>query len=285
MEQPVTRVLGIDVGPELLRSWVRWLAPDPQPFFVTDPEEWGIEGSTGTITPELRDTYCLWRVGRSTPILWLSEERFSGLPRSKRAALVREQAQRTRGAVPTVRAWQDLLDPTVLRAQADGHRFVWWPSLLTGDAAAVLTRQVSERRLPSRHEEVPETVWRACADALPAARSLAGTFPAGSKGCCFSTVLEAVGADSTGACDSTEPFAKWLDDACRPGGDDHRPGTVLAWRAKDGAPVHAAVSIGDGWALEKPSQDWHSPRAVVTVTDVVRTSRMAGQRLERHTVA
>jgi hypothetical protein len=58
---------------------------------------------------------------------------------------------------------------------------------------------------------------------------------------------------------------------------------VLVWR-RDGAPFHAAVSIGDGWVLEKPSQDWHSPRAVATVADVVRTARAAGQRLERHTI-
>ena len=272
----------MEVPRALLRAWAGWLAPDPQPFLVGDADEWDVARSTGTITPELRDTYCLWRVEPGSKVLWLTEEQFASMPKSARAALVREQVRRRRGAVPTVRAWQDLLDPARLRAQADGHRFVWWPSLLGGDATRILERQVSTGRLRSRHREVSAATWRACRGVLPGARALAGTFPT-TIACCFSTVLEAAGADTTGSCDSLEPFAEWLDAACTPGGDSDRPGTVLAWRTAEGI-VHAAVSIGGGWCLEKPSQEWHSPRAISRVEDVVRMARVPGQRVERHTI-
>jgi hypothetical protein len=276
-------VLGIEVTEARLRSWAAWLAPDPQPFLVGDPSAWDVgEVSTGTITKELRDTYCLWRVERGTPVVWLSEAQFAALPRRRRAALVREQVRRGRGAVPTVRAWQEHLGADRLRSQADGHRFVWWPSLVS---PAVLARQVSWRRLASRHAEVDESTWRTCGGVLPGARGLAGTFPRGSDACCFSTVMAAAGADVAGACDSVEPFDAWLATACRPGGDADRPGAVLVWRRRaDGTPLHAAVSIGDGWVLEKPSQEWHSPVGVAAAADVVRAARMVGQRLERHTI-
>jgi hypothetical protein len=96
--------------------------------------------------------------------------------------------------------------------------------------------------------------------------------------------MAAAGANDNQACDSVEPFVEWLNTACRKGGDTRQPGTVLVWRNRHGAPVHAAVSIGDDWVLEKPSGDWHSPRGVATVADVVRMSRIVGQRLERHTI-
>ena len=276
-------VLGVDVPRSLLQSWSEWLAPDPQPFLVDDPGRWEVEPSSGTVTPELRDTYCLWRVEPGSRLLWLTEEQFTAMPKAARAALVREQVRRRRGVVPTVRAWQDLLDPALLRAQADGHRFVWWPSMLAEDSRRILERQISTNRLRSQHRDVPARTWRGCREVLPGARALAGTFPAGSSACCFSTVLEAAGADGAGSCDSAEPFARWLDAACTPGGDGDRPGTVLVWRT-DGQLVHAAVSIGDGWGLEKPSQEWHSPRTIAPVRAIVRMSRIPGLRLERHTI-
>jgi hypothetical protein len=96
--------------------------------------------------------------------------------------------------------------------------------------------------------------------------------------------MAAAGHEDPDACHSAQPFDAWLTTACSRGGDDGVAGTVLVWRERSGVPVHAAVTIGDGWALEKPSQEWHSPRGVATVADVIRTSRLAGQRLERHTV-
>lgn len=79
-----------------------------------------------------------------------------------------------------------------------------------------------------------------------------------------------------------EPFLAWLDTTCRLGGRDEEPGTVLLWRDSDGEPFHAAVTIGDGWALEKASGEWWTPRAVRAVRDVIRASRAPGQHLERH---
>lgn len=278
-------VLGVNVPADLFDSWATWVAPDPQPFLVGADDGWTkFEGQRGSITPELRDTYRLWGVAKDSRVVWLSEEEFLSLPRMDRAALTREQVVRRRGGVPTVRGWSDLLDAGQLREQSDGHRFVWWRSLIAQDPVRILSRLISTDRLSSQHSQVGESTWRGCAETLPGARALAGTFPTGSNACCFSTVMTAAGADATGACDSLDPFRDWLSTACRPGGDDRRPGTVLVWRDRSGDLVHAAVSIGEGWALEKPSQEWHSPQAVAAIRSVVRTSRMAGQRLERHTI-
>lgn len=282
----MSTVLGIEVEQTLMESWARWLAPDPQPFLVDPRAPWSeCDDEGGTMTRELQDTYRLWwGVEKGSGVIWISEEQFSGLPRVTRAALVREQAIRRRGAVPTVRAWRDLLDPARLRAQADGHRFVWWPSLLADEPEQILSRVVSRGRLPSRHAEVGGEIWRACEAALPEAACLAGTFPTGSNMNCFGAVMAATGADHRDVFDDVDPFAAWLASACKPGGDTRRPGVVLVWRNRDGAPVHAAVSIGGGWGLEKPSADWHSPRGVVTVDDIMRMSRHPGERVERHAI-
>lgn len=284
-DHPVPTVLGIQIQSTLFGAWKRWLAPDPQPFLVASPADWDCEDEGGLVTRELEDTYRLWwGVERPSALVWISAQQFIALPRSTRAALVREQARRRRGATPTVRAWRDLLDPAQLRAQADGHRFVWWPELLHDNAEPVLERIVSDRRLPSRHAEVPEDVWRAAVSVLPGARPLAGAFPSGSNMNCFSTVMEAAGAPSTEVLDNVAPFDEWLDAACTRGGDPHQPGVVLLWRNRDGSPVHAAVTLGGGWALEKPSRDWHSPHAVVKVADVMKMSRHPGERIERRTI-
>lgn len=282
MSSPMT-VLGIEVPDALLASWAAWLAPDPQPFVVA-PGEWlDVASDDGELTPEHVDTFSLWAIEKPSRVLWLSEDRFHALPRERRAHLVREQVRRRRGAVPTVRAWEDVLDPADLRAQADGHRFVWWRSLIDGDPRSILPRVISTRRLASRHTEVAASTWRRCESLLPGARRLAGTFADGSVTNCFGTVLAAAGADERGIFDDKAPFLEWLATACRPGGHPTAPGTVMVWREGTEV-VHAAVSIGDGWALEKPSQEWHSPRAVVAVADLVRVTRYPGQRLERHTI-
>ena len=278
------RVLGVSVGQELLASWATWLAPDPQPFLYEDSRFGDVASDDGDVTPELRDTYRLWGGTAKLRRLWLSEERFRALPRKTRAALVREQVRCGRGAVPAVRAWSDLVSRADMWENGDGHRFVLWPSLVAANRDAILERAVSTDRLASRHHEVDKSTWRACERWLPRARELAGSFPDGSTTCCFDTVIAATGADEPHACDALEPFERWLSRACRRGGAAGRLGSVLVWRTVEGELVHAAVSIGDGWVLEKPSQDWHSPRAIVTERDVVRTTRLPGQRLERHTL-
>lgn len=285
-------MLGIDVPAELLSSWRAWLAPDPQPFVIDrDDARWNDAGTESrSMTAELRDTFRLWTAPSNSRILWLTHDRFLALPKQERAVLVRSQVDNRNGdgpgigCVPTVRGWADLLDLAVLRAQADGHRFVWWPHLVDPDPAAVLERLVSAARLPSRHDEVSAATWRGCKILLPRARSIGGTWANGSTANCFSTVIDAAGTDGTGALHSVDYFGTWLDANCRAGGDDGSPGTVLVWRDRDGSPVHAAVTIGGGWGLEKPSQEWHSPRAIVQVRDIIRTSRHPGERLERHTL-
>ena len=264
----VVRVLGIDVDRVLLERWKTWLAPARQPFFV---ERGGARSRA--MSEELWDTYHLWRVDKSWRVRWLTEDEFFALPRAERAALVRQQVVARRGAVPTVRAWADLVDA---RTQADGHRFVWWPSLVT-DAAAI--RHVAHDRMKSRHREVKASTWRA----LPAAKALAGTFPDRSGPHCFSTVMAAAGVtESPATYTGREPFDDWLRTTCRPGADDSRPGTVWVWRNREGLSVHAAITLGDGWALEKPSREWSSPRTVATVKDLLRYNRHPGERLERH---
>ena len=269
-----------------MSSWSRWLAPDPQPFLVASPDAWReCHDEGGVMTAELEDTYRLWwGVEKASAVIWISERQFDQLPKRTRGALVREQVRRRRGSVPTVRAWQDVLDPDRLRRAADGHRFVWWPSLLSGRREQILSRVVSARRLPSRHLEVDHEIWRASATVLPDAKRLAGTFPSGSNTNCFGAVMAAAGAASPSVYDDVEPFEAWLTSNSRPGGDRQRPGVVLLWRGRRGEPVHAAVTIGGGWGLEKPSKDWHSPFAVVRVEDIMRMSRHPGERGERHTI-
>ena len=282
--------LGIDVPDALLAAWAGWLAPDPQPFLVASPDDWpGCEDEGGTITPELADTYRLWwGVAQGSMLLWLSEAQLQELPRGTRAALVREQVLRRRGAVPTVRAWQDVLEARRLRDQAGGHRFVWWPSLVASDPGRVLARFVATGRLPSRHAEVDERTWRAADAVLPGARHLAGTFPEGSTMNCFGAVMAAAHSPmAAAALDDVAPFETWLASECRPAttrGARAAPGAVLLWRDRDRRPVHAAVALGDGWGLEKPSRDWHSPVAVLALDDIVRQSRHPGERLERHSI-
>ncbi|HVV38695.1 MAG TPA: hypothetical protein VHC63_18960 [Acidimicrobiales bacterium] len=262
------RVLGIDVDDALVEKWKTWLAPARQPFFV--------EGGNPDreMSPHLWDTYHVWRTDKSLGVVWLDEDEFFALPRTERARLVRQQQRAGRGAVPTVRAWPEVVDA---RAQADGHRFVWWPSMMTTD---IILRHVSEDRMTSRHRDVPATTWRH----LPAARALAGTFVAeGSGPNCFSTVMAAAGLEETvERYSEREPFDEWLATACRRGGQDHQAGTVWVWRTRDGLSFHAAITLGDGWVLEKPSREWSSPRTVASAADLLRRNRHPGERLERH---
>ncbi len=82
-----------------------------------------------------------------------------------------------------------------------------------------------------------------------------------------------------------QPFEDWLSTVSVPGGTDTAPGTVLVWRSPEGRVLHAAVTIGGGYALHKPSQGWMSPRKVLTVREVIASARQTGRRLERHTLA
>jgi len=287
----VVSVLGIEVDGDLLRSWAGWVAPELQPFLS---QPWaapaGGAAALADVSAQLRDTYTLWNVDRSLVVVWLDEVAFFDMPRSQRAALVRSQVNLGRGAAPTVRRWLDLVDPAAVTSQADGHRFVWWPSLIRSDPERILARVVETdnhpmhaRLSPSQHRDVTATTWNDCATVLPGAQTLAGTFPRGSGPNCFGTVMAAAGV--AGAADQRmlqAPFLDWLSACCRPGGTDVEPGTVLVWSDQELKPVHAAVTIGDGWVLEKPSQCWWTPRSVVNVGQAIRASRSRGVRLRRY---
>lgn len=280
-------VLDLEVSPDLLGRWTCWLAPAWQPFFVEDSHHWpeGRAAAADGMTAELRDTYKVWRLRQRGEVVWFDEETFLAMDRRRRARLVRDQARRRRGAVPSVRRWADVLAEQSLRGQADGHRFVWWPSLLAVSPARILERFVADEADATRHRAVAPTTWRSCAAVLPGARELAGTFADGSGPNCFGTVLAAAGVD--GAAEDwvqQEVFEDWLARSCAPGGTDDAAGTVLVWRDSAGVPVHAAVTIGQGFALEKAAQTWWTPRIVATVDEVKRASRAPGQRLERHRI-
>jgi cell wall-associated NlpC family hydrolase len=102
---------------------------------------------------------------------------------------------------------------------------------------------------------------------------------------CFGTVMAAAGtpgADSTWM--QREPFESWLAESTVAGGRDDDPGTVLVWRDREGQVQHAAVTLGDGWALHKPSQGWMSPTKVLGVREVIFSARQRGHHLERRQV-
>lgn len=237
----------------------------------------------GTELPaELRDTYEIYELAEGLGFAWLDEAEFLALPRPVRAELVAHQRRVGREQVPSVKAWGSLVGERA-REQADGHRFVWWPSLLAGLEERVLTGYVEQGRRPSRHDRVSERTWRAAEHVVPGARSLAGSFPPRSGPNCFATVMAAAGVTDAGSqWVLREPFETWLAQSTRRGGCDAGPGTVLVWRSHDGQVQHAAVTIGDGWALHKPSQGWFDPVKVLTVADVNRSARSVGRRLHRY---
>ncbi|MCU1673368.1 MAG: hypothetical protein JWN77_1481 [Frankiales bacterium] len=273
------RVLGIDVAEDLVARWVGWFAPDPQPFLVGVGDDLG--GRDGVLSPELRDTFEIYAVPEGLWLCWLTEADFADLPRPRRAEVVRAQVRHERGLVPTVRGWRPVVGDAT-SDQADGHRFVWWPRLLAGHEHRVLTHHVNEGRRPSQHRRVPASVWRASEGLLPDAQRLAGRFPASSGPNCFGTVMAAAGIEGAEAVWlQREPFEEWLSRATVPGGNDAEAGTVLVWRSPEGAVEHAAVTLGGGWAMHKPSQGWMSPTKVLAVHDVMASARSQRRRLSR----
>lgn len=127
------RVAGIEVGDELFGRWKQWFAPEVQPFVVAGSLR-SIRGSPVEPPAEMRDTFALYRVGGAR-IVVISAAEFAALPRAHRAKLVRDQHHRGRALVPSVRSAPVTLRDAV-RLQADGHRYVWWPSLI-GSAGSV----------------------------------------------------------------------------------------------------------------------------------------------------
>jgi len=282
-------VLGIAVETSVVRRWARWLAPASQPFFLTAGEavDLGLtpDRAGRDLSAELRDTYEVWNLPTGLEVVWLDEHMFHAQARNVRAALVRAQVRRGRGAVPAISDWADIVDAQVLREQADGHRFVWWPTLVQTCTDAILKRViVSDGHLPCQRKAVPVAIWRAAASTLPHARALSGTFANGSGANCFGTVMAASGVQSAAeAWMHQEPFEAWLADNSAVGGTDDLPGTVLVWRGADRASQHSAVTLGGGWGLHKPSQSWATPRQVLTMHDLIRTAP-PGVTLDRYSL-
>ena len=238
----------------------------------------------GSLEMELESTFEIYSLDEHTAWHLISAEEFAALSRQLRAQLVRAQFALGRSRTESVRAWPSLRELGI-RDQADGHRFVWWPSMLTGREEEVLIPYVEEGRRRSRHLEVSELVWRNIADLLPEARRIAGTFPQRGGPNCFGAVMMACGeAGADEVWMQREPFETWLATRTTTGGRDGDPGTVLVWRARSGLVQHAAVTLGEGWALHKPSQGWMSPTKVLTVAEVLNSARARGRYLTRRTL-
>ncbi len=245
-------VLGIEVRRALIEQWRGWLMPAVQPFVVPERlvDALGFQRGNNQLSPEARDSFELYGIPNSDAIVWLD----------------RSEAR--------------LLPASVRRSQPAPHR---WPTRNAERDEAQAIRYVKDGRRPSRHAEVSERHWHTISPQLPGARSLAGQFPTCSGPNCFATVMTVAGIASA----ATEwmqvaAFEEWLAQSTRPGGNDDRPGTLLVWRDLNGSAVHAAITIGDGWLIHKPSQGWMSPSKVLAVRDGKLSSRAPGRQLSRY---
>lgn len=278
-------VAGIVPESSLLRRWRQWFAPDVQPFVVDDRLRDSLGAGHLTDLPmELQDTFMIYDPQSHTDLVGLSHAAFASLAPPTRAALTRYQVSAGRRLVPTLKSvpatWRRRL-----KADGDGHRFVWWPDTLRQTGDEPLLRFVADDLLPSRHEQVSRQTWRRAASVLPGARELAGTFARSSGPNCFGTVMAAAGvANTADQWMLREPFEEWLCTHTRQGGADHLVGTVLVWRDVRGAAQHAAVVVGDGWAMHKPSQGWMTPRKVLAVEGLKRRARRTGLRISRRLI-
>jgi len=281
------RVLGIDVDDAVLERWREWFAPPVQPFIVDE----GLRAQLGRPptmprpSMEVCDTFELYGEDTFGRLVGLTRSDFDALPHALRARLVRHQHSAGRRLVPALRGMPSGRH-TRLRPDSDGHRFVWWPDTVSAFGDGPVLDFVGRESLASRHGEVGAAVWRRAAAVLPGARDLAGTFAAGSGPNCFGTVMAAAGV--VGAQDDwmqRAPFEEWLGSSTAPGGHDLSPGTVLVWRDPSGVAHHAAVTLGAGWALHKPSQGWMTPRVVLSVDEVKRAARRQGTRVTRRHIA
>jgi cell wall-associated NlpC family hydrolase len=81
-----------------------------------------------------------------------------------------------------------------------------------------------------------------------------------------------------------EPFEEWLAGTARATSNrsPETPGVVMVWRDASGQAEHAAVTLGSGWALHKPSQGWMSPSTVLRTSALIRSVRVNGLRMERY---
>lgn len=280
-------VLGVDIDAVNVDRWREWFAPVRQPFVVDDAlrEGLGAPETMRGLSLEVQDTFWLYGEETLNRVVGLTRTEFNALSPDLRARLVRHQIAEGRQLVPSLRsvppAWR-----AWLRADGDGHRFVWWPDTLRRCGDEPVLNLVADESEASQHKQVTASTWSRASAVLPHARHLAGTFADKSGPNCFGTVVAAAGIpEAADVWMLREPFEAWLTSATRPGGDDQQPGTVLVWRDRLGAVQHAAVTLGDGWALHKPSQGWMTPRVVLSVPEVKRAAFQKGHRLSRRSIA
>ena len=254
-------ILGIPVTDQDLGRWLDFYASSRHPFGLARLAPAVRDALPQTpqlkITAEVRDTFFLYAGG---PWAWLTEEEFRALPAHARTALTRERRQRTNPKPPV--AWPS--DP-LLRAA-----LVRWIEAGTAPSLHVLAREHREQASPGP---------------LPQASTLAGQFPAGSGPNCFATVMAATGQPVARDWVQQEQFERWLAEATSPvtGGSDDEGARVLLWH-EHGQLAHAAVTIGGGWVLHKPSQSWSSPTMVWTAAELIRSWRLPGTRLSRRVI-
>lgn len=255
---PVREVLGIEVTHEQLLQWRAWTMPVDQPFVVprSVAHDLGLRDEPERVTFELKDTFLLYGVD-DRAICWLDRAAERALPASLRRAQ------------PTRHLWR------------------------SGDDASAIARDlervvayVVEGRRASRHREITERAWADIDAVLPGAREIAGTFSRASGPNCFGAVLAAAGVE--GAREEwmqREPIEAWLRERTRllPRHDtDDGLGVVHVWRNPEGLIDHAAVSLGGGYALHKPSCGWMSPTKVLTTRELMASARVPGRRVRRH---
>lgn len=257
------KVLNIAVSDDLVERWRGWFAPPRQPFpldLLDSAVAASIPVIEGDPTDEVTDTFGVY----SGTWTWLDEAEFDALPYRSRRAL---SAARRRAARP--------------------KPMPAWPSELAREGDDLLVRWVETNRKPSQHAALPASVWRRASQLLPEAKRLAGTFPSGSGANCFGNVVAAAGVPDTATVQVFPgQFQAWLDRQTEPvrgTGQDREPGTVLYW-TEHGKLAHAAVTIGDGWVLNKPSQAWSCPRLIMTVRDLINRWKYPTTRLYRRRI-
>ena len=270
-------VLGIAIPPDLLARWRKAFSPVLQPFRTArlgaDHTELGRQHEP---TLDVCDTFHVYGDGWT----WLEESEFNDLSLGVRRTLLFDR--------PATGRMRDV--PVRARGLAAAHRtdsrVVWWPSLLEQVGDHPVLDYVDHGLPPSRHRDVTTATWARAEKLLPGAADLAGQFAPRSGPNCFSNVLAAAGSGGAEWPHQTT-IDEWLADhtrAVRGTQHDQLPGVVLVWRNHDGEAEHAAVTVGDGYVLNKPSQGWFSPRLVCTVPETVAASRYRGVRLHRYQI-
>ncbi len=252
-------VLGIPVSEAQVRRWLTYWAPVKRPYPATELPAALVEQHRSELLAhpdEWRDTFFLYGPG---PWVWLAEAEFTSLAAELRTRLA--DGMRRRTAPKPVPAWPS--DPLVVA------RMVRWMEAGTRS---------------SLHALAAADLRRASQGVLPGAMEVAGTFARGSGPNCFAAVMAAAGEPVSESWVQVDEFSTWLASHAVPvrrGGSPDAPGRVLVWHER-GSPAHAAVTIGGGWALQKPSQSWSSPTVVQPVSEVIRSWTYPGTRVHTY---